>query len=208
MDLIKDLKYDDRGLIPVVVQDIDSGQVLMVAYSTEETLRMTVEKGEMVFFSRSRQEIWHKGATSGNTLALVSLHADCDGDTILAQVRPSGPACHTGEVSCFHRPITGDDGESPVFLGKLWSYLAKRSKADPSESYTARIVQGPIERVAQKIGEEGVETALAVVQRDVKQTVYETSDLLYHSMLGLISLGIPLGRVWQELKRRHEEDRS
>ncbi len=201
----EDIKYDVNGLVPVTVQDIDSAEVLMTAYCNREALESTLQSGEMVFYSRSRREIWHKGLTSGNRLSLVSLRIDCDGDALLAQVRPAGPACHTGERSCFFRTIHGSDDESPVFIGQLWSYLSKRIEASSEESYTARLVKGPIGRAAQKIGEEGVETALALASRDGAQIVYEAADLVYHLMVGLLASSISPGEIWKELRKRHEK---
>lgn len=200
----EDIKYGPDGLVPVVVQDADSGEVLMLAYGNEESMRLTLERGEMVFYSRSRKEIWHKGMTSGNRLPLASLQIDCDCDAVLARVRPTGPACHTGETSCFYRFIHGNDDDSPVFLGRLWAYLKKRSQDSTEESYTARLIAGPKSRVAQKIGEEGVETALAIATEDRGQTIYEAADLVYHLLVGLLASDLSPGEIWRELKKRHK----
>lgn len=197
------LRFDEKGLIPVIVQDALSGKVLMMAWADRAALEETVATGEMVFFSRSRGGRWHKGETSGNTQRLRELRADCDGDTILALVEPAGPACHTGKESCFHNPLWGTPPGDPTFLGTLWRYLQKRKNDSPEESYTARLLGKGIPRVAQKIGEEGLETSLAVALQDREGAVYEASDLLYHLLVGLLSLDIPLEELWRELASRH-----
>ena len=205
IDPFLNIKYDEKGLIPVIVQDYETAEVLMMAYASEESLKLTLEKDELVFYSRSRQELWHKGATSGNRMTLMSLQIDCDGDTLLAQVTPMGPACHTGNRTCFYTNLMGDDSKSPIFAGKLWKYLTERAKASPEESYTAKLVKGSRARVAQKVGEEGVEVALAIATEDRPQIVYEAADLIYHLMTGLIASDVSIGEIWQELKKRHRE---
>jgi phosphoribosyl-ATP pyrophosphohydrolase/phosphoribosyl-AMP cyclohydrolase len=197
------LRFDEKGLIPVIVQDALSGKVLMMAWADRAALEETVATGEMVFFSRSRGERWHKGATSGNTQRLRELRADCDGDTLLALVEPAGPACHTGKESCFHNPLWGALSGDPTFLGTLWRYLQKRKNDSPEESYTARLLDKGIPRVAQKIGEEGLETSLAVTLQDREGAVYEASDLLYHLLVGFLALDISLEELWRELASRH-----
>ena len=198
-----DLTYNDQGLIPIIVQDVLSGQVLMMAWANLESLERTEKTGEMVFFSRSRQEIWHKGATSGNRLLLRELRADCDGDTLLALVEPLGPACHTGEISCFFRNLLGKACGKSWFLGTLWRTLQKRRQASPEESYTAKLLSRGPSRVAQKIGEEGVETALAVALQDKEAIRYETADLVYHLLVGLLASDISFSEILEELESRH-----
>ncbi len=198
-----DLTYNDQGLIPVIVQDVLSGQVLMMAWANLESLERTEKTGEMVFFSRSRQEIWHKGATSGNRLLLRELRADCDSDTLLALVEPLGPACHTGEVSCFFRNLLGKACGKSWFLGTLWRTLQKRRQTSPEESYTAKLLSRGPSRVAQKIGEEGVETALAVALQDKEAIRYEAADLVYHLLVGLLASDISFLEILEELESRH-----
>jgi phosphoribosyl-ATP pyrophosphohydrolase/phosphoribosyl-AMP cyclohydrolase len=207
---LDDVKFGGDGLVPVVVQDSGTGEVLMVAWSNREALDLTVERGEMVFWSRSRREIWHKGLVSGNRMKLMELRADCDGDTLLALVAPSGPACHTGAASCFFRSLApggmelNDASDAGTFLGRLFKYLEARASDSPEESYTARLLESGRSRVAQKVGEEGVETALALATGDAENFCREAADLLYHLEVACISAGVPLRCVLTELKSRHK----
>jgi phosphoribosyl-ATP pyrophosphohydrolase/phosphoribosyl-AMP cyclohydrolase len=202
----KQIKFDDKGLVPVVVQDAVSAEVLMVAYANEESLKKTEETGELVFWSRSRQEIWHKGETSGNFMHVKELRIDCDGDTILAIVEPDGPACHTGERTCFYRTLWGKaESTDATFLGRLWYYLNKRKDDSPEESYTARLLASGDSRVAQKVGEEGVETALACATKDKGGFRYEAADLLYHLLVACIAAGVPFVEILGELASRHKK---
>lgn len=205
-DKIKDIKFDDKGLVPVVVQDSDTAEVLMTAWANEKALSLTEECGELVLWSRSRGEIWHKGLTSGNRMKVLEMRLDCDGDTILALVKPMGPACHTGERSCFHRELlkNGDRSDAGTFLGKLRRYLDERANASPEESYTAKLIKKGPARVAQKVGEEGVETAIALVAGDRENFRYEAADLVYHLLVACIAAGVPFEEVIYELKSRHK----
>ncbi len=196
------LRYDEKGLIPVVVQDHETGEVLMLAWTDREALGKTMETGEMHFYSRSRKKLWHKGATSGNTMKVLQLLRDCDSDALLARVRPSGPACHTGAESCFQvheREQTG----GIFFQGKLWRYLKKRVNDSPDESYTSGLVARGLPGVAQKVGEEGVETALAVAAGDRKAFVMEAADLILHIMVAAIAIDVEFSEIWDELENRH-----
>jgi len=172
-----------------VVQDAASGRVLMLAWMDDEALRLTRETGEAHFFSRSRQALWHKGATSGNTLAVEEVREDCDGDAILLRVRPSGPACHTGSVSCF----------APW----LWRIVAERAKERPPGSYVAGLLEAGVAAAAQKVGEEGVEAALAAVTEDDARLVAEIADLWFHSYVLLAARGLDPAAVEEELVGRH-----
>lgn len=197
--------FDERGLVPVVVQDYTTGEVLMLAYANEEALRLTQESGELYLFSRSRKRLWHKGETSGNVMKVRRLTLDCDGDAVLALVCPEGPACHTGHRSCFFEDIMkGPDGDA-TFPGKLWQYLLRRKGADPKESYTAKLISQGLPRVAQKVGEEGVELAIALTLNDKGQIIYEASDLVYHVLVSLIAAGVSIDDVRRELASRHGE---
>ena len=198
------LHFDEQGLVPVIVQDVLSGEVLMMAWANRESLELTVSTGDMTFWSRSRKELWRKGATSGNTMKVLELRADCDGDALLALVEPSGPACHTGERSCFFNLLTGPCEGKGTFPGVLWRYLEQRRHDDPAESYTARLLSRGARRVAQKVGEEGVETALAVAAGDAKETVCEAADLLYHLQVALLASGLSPRDIYAELERRHD----
>ena len=208
---IDDVRFGDDGLVTVVVQDAGTGEVLMTAWANREALELTLERGEMVFWSRSRREIWHKGLESGNRMKLMELRADCDCDTLLALVEPSGPACHTGKVSCFFRRISdspagtrGSNADAGTFLGRLFRYLEARAKDSPEESYTARLLASGRSRVAQKVGEEGVETALALSTGDCENFRCEAADLLYHLEVACVSAGVPFSDVLKELQGRHK----
>lgn len=194
------LKYDDRGLVTVVAQDVGSGAVLMVAWADRHALEKTLETGLAHFWSRSRQQLWQKGETSGNVLEVVELVPDCDRDTLLARVRPVGPACHRGTRTCFEPNAAG------LELGWLWRVLEERREADPASSYTARLLGRGLPRIAQKVGEEAVETVIAALTADREgrqKLVEEASDLLYHLVLLLMASGVELGEIAGELARRH-----
>ena len=191
------LKYDDRGLLPVVVQDAGSGAVLMLAFANREAVELTLSTGEAHFWSRSRQSLWRKGETSGSTLRVVDVTADCDRDALLVRARPAGPACHRGTRTCF------EPNPARLELGWLAAVLEERRSADPAASYTARLLQSGIERIAQKVGEEGVETAIAAVAGRREGVVSESADLIYHLLVLLQASGVEPGEVAEELLRRH-----
>ena len=187
------------GLVPAIVQDADTLQVLMLGYMSEESVEKTQETKLVTFYSRSRQELWTKGETSGNVLNLVSMEIDCDNDTILVKARPEGPTCHTGTTSCF-----GDGGAEGIgFLSYLEALIYGRKNSDPESSYTAKLLQGPLRRAAQKVGEEGVETALAAVAETDDKLVSEAADLIYHLTVLLAAKDKSLMDVVQELQSRH-----
>ncbi len=198
----------DGGLLPAVIQDADSGSVLMVGYMNREALRETFARGRVVFFSRSKQRLWEKGETSGHSLDLVAVRTDCDRDALLVKARPRGPVCHLGTATCF-----GDgpafDAEATAaphplaFLSALEGVIERRIAERPEGSYTARLfAQGP-KRIAQKVGEEGLEVALAAVAEPDEKVLAESADLLYHLLVLLKSRGLPLARVVAELESRH-----
>ena len=183
------IKYDEHGLVPAVVQDADTGQVLMLAYMNAEALETTLRTGETHFWSRSRQELWHKGATSGNTLAVEELRDDCDGDALVLRVRPNGPACHTGSVSCF----------APW----LWRTVAERARERPAGSYVATLLDDGVAACARKVGEEAVEAAVAALGESDERVVEEVADLWFHSYVLLAARGLDPAQVEDELSRRH-----
>jgi len=189
------------GLVPAIVQDATSGAVLMLGYMNREALKETFARKRIVFFSRSKQRLWEKGETSGHTLDLEAVRADCDADTLLVTARPRGPACHLGLETCFgDEPVT--QAERLAFLGELEKIIEQRLAQQPEGSYTARLfAQGP-KRVAQKVGEEGVELALAGVTESDDKVIGEAADLLFHVLVLLRSRGLPLERVVRELERR------
>lgn len=186
------------GLVPAVVQDAATLQVLMVAWMDEAALAETVESGEATFFSRSRGGRWRKGETSGNRLAVIAIEPDCDRDTVLLKVKPQGPACHHGTVSCF-----GEE-EAPGLgrLARLEAVIAEREHADPTTSWTAKLLASGVRRVAQKVGEEGVETALAGASGPAEEVCEEAADLLYHLLVLLRARGLSLADVLAVLARR------
>jgi phosphoribosyl-ATP pyrophosphohydrolase/phosphoribosyl-AMP cyclohydrolase len=188
-DQIETLAWDKQGgLLPAIVQDADSLRVLMLGYMDRAALRATLASGQVTFFSRSMQRLWVKGETSGNELALVSVEADCDSDTLLVQARPSGPTCHLGTQSCFPS-ATGD------VLTELDRRVADRERERPAGSYTTRLFDAGVRAIAQKVGEEGVETALAAVAQDDKALLGEAADLLFHLIVLLRSRGLSLRQV-------------
>ena len=195
------------GLLPAVVQHAKSGTVLMLGYMNREALHETLTRRRVVFFSRSRQCLWEKGETSGHTLELAAVRADCDRDTLLVTALPAGPVCHLGTATCF-----GDDSPADVgrlaFLGALEAVIAQRMADRPEGSYTARLyAEGP-KRMAQKVGEEGLEVALAAVTETDDKLVAESADLLYHLLLLLKSRGLRLEHVVAELESRHARSRG
>jgi phosphoribosyl-ATP pyrophosphohydrolase/phosphoribosyl-AMP cyclohydrolase len=187
------------GLMPAVVQHAGSGRVLMLGYMNDEALDRTRATGRVTFFSRTKQRLWTKGETSGHFLELVRLRADCDGDALLVEAVPRGPVCHRGTDTCF-----GDDYAPPVgFLDRLERVIGARRGDDPESSYTARLLESGIQRCAQKVGEEGVEVALAAVAGNRDELVDEAADLLYHLLVVLGAAEVSLESVLEELQRRH-----
>ncbi|HET7269368.1 MAG TPA: bifunctional phosphoribosyl-AMP cyclohydrolase/phosphoribosyl-ATP diphosphatase HisIE [Oleiagrimonas sp.] len=187
------------GLLPVVVQHVHDGRVLMLGYMNREALEATQASGNVTFFSRSKQRLWTKGETSGNVLDLCAIHADCDADTLLVLANPQGPTCHTGTDTCF-----GDAASSDVaFLGELDALVAERHAKRPEGSYTTRLFESGTRRIAQKVGEEGVETALAAVAQNDDELLGESADLVYHLLVLLQARGLGLTDVVAKLRSRH-----
>jgi len=188
------------GLLPAVVQHWRSGAVLMLGYMNADALAQTQQTGKVTFFSRSKQRLWTKGETSGHFLLLKSLRGDCDNDTILIQAEPIGPTCHKGTQSCF-----GDGAEPPLaFLAELDALVAQRERERPAGSYTTKLFKGGIRRIAQKVGEEGVETALAAVAQDEAALRSESADLIFHLLVLLRARGVEFADVVEELRARHK----
>lgn len=194
------LAWDKQdGLIPAIVQDAESHRVLMLGYMDRAALAATLDDGRVTFFSRSKQRLWVKGESSGHVLHLVSIQADCDSDTLLVQARPAGPTCHLGRSSCF-------PDASGNFLGTLDALVATRERERPAGSYTTKLFDAGIKRIAQKVGEEGVETALAATVRDTDELANEAADLLYHLIVLLRASGLSLADAVTVLERRHAHD--
>lgn len=197
LDVPEGLVFAADGLIPVVVQDHATGDVLMVAYANAEALSLTAATGQAHFWSRSRRALWRKGETSGNTLAVVSMSRDCDGDTVLVAVDPAGPACHTGTRSCFGEAATLAGG-----LGALERVIASRAQADPAVSYTARLLARGLDHSLKKVGEEATEVVLAAKGESDERLAEESADLVYHLMVVLAQRRVPLARVLAVLAAR------
>ncbi|NQW21148.1 MAG: bifunctional phosphoribosyl-AMP cyclohydrolase/phosphoribosyl-ATP diphosphatase HisIE [Chloroflexi bacterium] len=205
------IQFDDRGLLAAIVQDADSGRVLMHAYMNEEALKRTLEGPDAWFYSRSRQELWHKGTTSGNFLKVTEVEQDCDGDAIVVKVNPVGPACHTGAESCFDSGVLDTalleaDGSAeklgPGVLQELLDVINQRVSEKTEGSYTVRLVEEGPGRIAQKVVEEAGETAIASVSQTHDDVANEMGDLLYHCMVLLASLEMPADMVWEVLAQR------
>jgi phosphoribosyl-AMP cyclohydrolase / phosphoribosyl-ATP pyrophosphohydrolase len=202
--MFEQVKFDERGLVPVVAQDHVSGEVLTLAYASEESLRLTVETGELHFYSRSREEIWRKGETSGNVLKLRQLRLDCDGDAIVALVEPTGPACHTGERSCFHRDLDGDGVPAPALhetLATLERTLRSRAAERPEGSYTVQLLDDP-KLIGEKVEEEAEEVVRAVREETDERVAEEAADLLYHLAVLLASRKVPQSAAMEVLDGR------
>lgn len=196
-----------NGLLPAIVQDAASGAVLMLAFMNRDAVRATLERGRVVFFSRSRQRLWEKGETSGHWLLLEDITPDCDGDALLVTARPQGPTCHRGTRTCFGEERVST-AERLAFLGRLEEVIESRIAEAPEASYTARLYARGPRRIAQKVGEEGLEVALAAAAEGDENVVAEAADLLYHLLVLLRSRGLRLERVIDELESRHCEHRS
>ena len=200
------LKFDANGLIPAIVQDHYTREVLTLAYMNAETLALTIAEGRTVFYSRSRQEIWRKGETSGNVQRVVSITADCDRDALVVEVVKDGPACHTGAESCFFDPVYVSEELKQFTWQGLYDLIEGR-KTDPKEgSYTSYLFDKGLEKILKKVGEESTEVIIAGAKRDKEETVYEISDLAYHVMVLMIELGISVEDITKELEKRHVID--
>ncbi|MCI6819859.1 MAG: bifunctional phosphoribosyl-AMP cyclohydrolase/phosphoribosyl-ATP diphosphatase HisIE [Clostridiales bacterium] len=206
---IDELKFDEKGLIPAVVQDAVNGRVLTVAYMNMESIEISMKEGRTCFFSRSRQELWRKGETSGNFQHIVSMTADCDKDALLVKVEKDGPACHLGNESCFHDNMLWESDELSEFtLEGLYQLLEGRMKDKPEGSYTTYLFEKGIDKILKKVGEECTEVIIAGKADDKKETVYEIADLAYHIMVMMVQMGISVEDVHRELASRHIIDKK
>ena len=202
------VKLNEKGLVPAIAQDINTGEVLMLGYMNPGSLKRTVEGEQVWFYSRSREDLWHKGEVSGNYLNLREAYLDCDADTILLKVQPDGPACHTGDVSCFSNKVEALPEEYEVtetgsgILDELFALIQDRQREQPEGSYTVQLLQEGVARVAQKVIEEAGETALASVQGDGEALAGEVADLLYHTLVLLAASGSRPQEVWDALRER------
>ncbi len=203
---IDELKFDERGLIPAIVTDASTGQVLTLAWMNRESLGISMEKELTCFWSRSRQELWLKGETSGNYQHIVSITADCDRDDLVVAVEKDGPACHTGSESCFTAPVWESGTRQEFHLRDLYALLEGRKRDKPEGSYTTYLFEKGLDKILKKVGEESTEVIIAAKAEDRKETVYELADLMYHAMVLMVEMGIPLEEVRQELASRHVID--
>ena len=202
------IRLDGRGLVPAIVQDAETGQVLMLGYMNPTSIQRTVEGGRVWFYSRSREELWQKGETSGNYLNFKEAHVDCDGDAILIKAEPEGPTCHTGVQSCFFNPLTGDpeyqhEQKGSGILEELFATIQQRKSDRPEGSYTVKLLDGGVTRIAQKVIEEAGESALAAATGNKEELAGELADLLYHTLVMLAASDMGPEEVWAELRARH-----
>lgn len=209
---LEELKFDEKGLIPAVVQDARTHRVLTLAYMNRESLAITLREGRTCFYSRSRRTLWRKGETSGNVQRVVRVTADCDGDALLVEVEPAGPACHTGEESCFFRPLEGapDGGaaQARFSLDGLYGLLLGRKAERPAGSYTTYLFDKGREKILKKVGEECTEVIIGAMKDSREETVFEVADLTYHVLVLLAEMGVTPDEVRAELARRHVVDRK
>ena len=204
-----EVQFDAAGLVPGVVQDARTGRVLMLGYLNQESLDLTLETGEVHFWSRSRGELWRKGETSGNTLRLVDVRVDCDGDALLISAIPAGPTCHTGTASCFAEPVSGSSGgvARAGTLDRLWGVIESRVAERPEGSYTTSLLEGGVDAVGRKVTEEATEVLLAAKDHaagtgDVERVAEEAADLVYHLMVAVAERGVPWDDVVEVLAHR------
>jgi phosphoribosyl-AMP cyclohydrolase / phosphoribosyl-ATP pyrophosphohydrolase len=202
------IRFDEKGLVPAIVQDAETKEVLTLAYMNQESLTKTLETGETWFYSRSRQELWHKGATSGNTQSVVSVKYDCDQDTVLVLVEPKGPACHTGAVSCFSEGVVTERTTSNLadyqILQSLEKLIIEREKERPEGAYTTYLFEKGVDKILKKVGEEASEVIIAAKNRDKEELKWEAADLLYHLQVLLVEQGMPFKEVLKTLEERHK----
>lgn len=196
------LKLNTDGLIPAVVQDEQTGKVLMLAYMNKESLTKTIETNETWFYSRSRQELWHKGATSGHTQGVKHISLDCDGDTLLIQVKPAGPACHTGEETCFFNSLTENEAPSRHIVEELTEEIKYRQAHPVEDSYTSYLFREGLDKILKKIGEESSEVIIGAKNRDKEELTSELADLTYHALVLMAESGVAVEDVKQELIKR------
>ena len=201
-----ELRFDERGLIPAIVVDAATGKVLTLAYMNRESLEITMAEGRTCFWSRSRQELWRKGETSGNVQRVVDITADCDRDSLVVRVNKEGPACHLGTDSCFNDRVWEGDEPLPFSVEGLYGLLVGRKESLPEGSYTTYLFQKGLDKILKKVGEESTEVIIAGKARDKAETIYEIADLMYHVMVLMVELGISVEEVRDELASRHVID--
>ena len=205
-EIIKELKFDDKGLIPAVVQDFFTGEVLTVAYMNAESLKITLEEKMTCFFSRSRQELWRKGETSGNRQHIVSVKTDCDKDALVVKVMKDGPACHTGAESCFFNLLYKDNDRTDFSIDALYDLIKGRKTQMQEGSYTTYLFTKGLDKIMKKVGEECTEVIIGAAKNSKEETIYEISDLAYHILVLMVEMGISVDDIRKELDSRHVID--
>ena len=203
---VENLKYDQNGLIPAIVVDTETKQVLTLAYMNAESLRISMDEGRTCFFSRSRQELWRKGETSGNVQHIVSITADCDADALVVEVRKDGPACHTGAESCFFQPVFEGEEKPGFQYEDLFEMLRGRKETPKEGSYTSYLFDKGRDKILKKVGEEATEVIIAAKDDDKANTIYELGDLMYHAMVLMLDMGITMDEIKAEMASRHVID--
>jgi len=220
-EIISQLKFDGQGLIPAIVQDASTGKVLTLAYMNREAFELSLQHRETYFWSRSRGELWHKGETSGNTQKIVRVDLDCDGDSLIFSVEPRGPACHTGQESCFHHELFKAASEAPPTLGtevgrpefsavveQLLRVIKNRKEEMPEGSYTTYLFTQGLDKILKKIGEESAETIIAAKNKSKAELTVESADLLYHLLVLFVNEGLEVEDVWAELEKRAQKKKT
>ena len=206
---IDELKFDENGLIPAIVQNAETGKVLTLAYMNRESLEITLSRRLTCFYSRSRRCLWLKGETSGNYQHVVSITADCDRDALVVTVLPDGPACHTGTESCFTAPVLDDEeGKAPFSLDALYRLIEGRKTEKKEGSYTTYLFEKGIDKILKKVGEESTEVIIAGKANDKSETIYEVADLTYHVLVMMVEMGITVEDIHRELAGRHVIDKK
>ena len=203
-----ELKFDEKGLIPAIVQDHYTKQVLTLAYMNRESLAITIDEQRTCFWSRSRQELWRKGETSGNVQRVVSITTDCDGDALVVEVVKDGPACHTGAESCFFQPLYLSEELKQFSYEGLYDLIAGRKTTPQEGSYTTYLFEKGMDKILKKVGEECTEVLIGGAKNDKAETIYEIADLTYHIMVLMVQMGITVEDVTRELEKRHVIDRK
>lgn len=220
-EILSKLRFDGQGLVPAVVQDVSSGRVLTLAYMNRNALELSIQHEETYFWSRSREKLWHKGETSGNTQKIVRIDVDCDGDALLISVQPRGPACHTGQESCFHEevckttpsqpnPYVGSAAKSELspVVERLMEVIKSRKQQMPEGSYTTYLFTKGLDKILKKIGEESAETIIAAKNKSKVELTSESADLLYHLLVLFVNEGLDVEEVWTELERRGQRKKA
>ncbi len=209
MEFVEKIKFDSNGLIPVIVQDVETKEVLMLAYMNKKSLLKTMETGKTWFYSRSRKKLWNKGETSGNFQEIVDMYYDCDGDSILIKVKQKGVACHTGEYSCFYNKILessalSNEDNIDKFVNYLYKLIEDRKNNPQEDSYTSYLFEKGLDKILKKIGEETSEVIIGAKNKSKEEVIYEVSDLVYHILVLMVEMGVTVEDIKRELYKRHK----